>query len=158
EIALAALPAREDPRDVIVFRGDVIDRLRAGRPLRLGSSSTRRQANVADFLADALPATGAPPVLEFRPLRGAVDQRLARIGLAADDPAALDGVILALAGLSRLWNDHDGRKALEPLLAGVRFMVLPLSRCPAAAGQGILAIECRADDAATRALLRSLDD
>src|SRR5690606_28107628 len=94
-IRLAAMPARDDPRDVVVFRPGVIDRLLAGAPLRLGSSSDRRQRNVADFLAEALPATGQSPVLDFHPLRGAVDQRLARLHLPVDEPAALDGVILA---------------------------------------------------------------
>ena len=122
--------------------------MHAGLPLRLGSSSDRRQRNVADFLVEALPASGTPPVLEFQPLRGAVDRRLARIALPADDPAALDGVVLALAGLNRLWKDPDGRRAIEPC-SRARFMVLPLSRCPAAAGQ-YLAIERRADDADVR--------
>jgi hypothetical protein len=47
---------------------------------------------------------------------------------------------------------------LQQVLAGLPRMVLPLTACPAAPAQGALAIECRADDAHTRALLARLDD
>ncbi len=70
----------------------------------------------------------------------------------------LDGVVLALAGLARLWRDPDGRRTIEPHLAKARWMVLPLSECPAAPAQGALAVECRADDRATRKLLANLHD
>jgi porphobilinogen deaminase len=65
------------------------------------------------------------------PIRGAVDQRLTRIRKDPDEADALDGVVLAIAGLARLWGDADGQQTIEPLLSGVRWMVLPLSRCPA---------------------------
>jgi len=156
-IQRAALPPRADPRDVIVWRGDVPGRIAAGGPLRIGSSSVRRQGNVADCLAWALPA-GRPVQLAFAPVRGPVDGRLARLHLPTADPAALDGVVLALAGLARLWDDPAGQAILEPLLAGVRWTVLPLGQCPAAAGQGVLAVECRAGDGLALALLRGLHD
>lgn len=157
-IVLAALPARENPRDVIVWRRDVPARLAAGDTLRVGSSSLRRQGNVADFVAWALPAAGRPAVVDFVPVRGVVDARLARLQLPRTDPLALDGVVLALAGLARLWNDAAGRTAIEPLLNGVRWMVLPLARCPAAAGQGVLAVECRSGDEPVLGRLRGLHD
>jgi hydroxymethylbilane synthase len=157
-ITTAALPARENPRDVIVWRGDVPARLAAGQALRIGSSSPRREGNVADFLAWALPVGGHPARLEFVPLRGPVDARLARLHQPRQETGALDGIVLALAGLARLWNDPAGRAALTPLLAGVKWQVLPLGHCPAAAGQGVLAVECRTGDTATRDALRSLHD
>lgn len=157
-IARAALATRDNPRDVIVWRADVPGRVAAGDTLRVGSCSIRRQRNVGDFLEFALPAAARPPVIEFHPVRGPVDARLVPLQLPREAPGALDGVVLALAGLSRLWNDPDGRAALAPLLANVRWMVLPLAKCPAAPGQGVLAIECRAADAVTLGLLRELDD
>jgi hydroxymethylbilane synthase len=69
---------------------------------------------------------------------------------------ALDGVVLAFAGLIRLWADEPGRAELEKLLQGVRWMVLPLRECPAAPAQGALAVECRASDARVRAALGRL--
>jgi hydroxymethylbilane synthase len=157
-ISCAAMPARENPRDVIVWRGDVMARLTAGEPLRIGASSARRQRNLADFLPSALPATGNTPVLQFVELRGAVDARLARLHTSDAPAAMLDGVVLALAGLSRLWNDTAARPHLARLLHEVRWTVLPLARCPAAAGQGILAIECRTEDGEMLELLRVLHD
>jgi hydroxymethylbilane synthase len=153
----AALPARENPRDVIVWRADVPGRA-AGGVLRIGSSSSRRERNVADFLEWALPAASPPPRVEFIPVRGAVDARLARLHRPRDDADSVDGVVLALAGLARLWNDPASRELLAPLLTGVRWMVLPLATCPAAAGQGVLAIECRATDSSVLEILRGLHD
>ena len=66
--------------------------------------------------------------------------------------------MLALAGLERLWADPSARAAIEPGLRGLRRMVLPLSQCPTAPGQGALAVECRADDLETRELLGALHD
>ena len=37
-------------------------------------------------------------------------------------------------------------------------MVLPITDCPSAPGQGALAVECRSDDETLRAVLASLDD
>ena len=157
-IVRAALPVRENPRDVIVWRGDIMARLAVGTPLHIGASSARRQGNIEDFLPTALPATGKAAVLQFVELRGAVDARLARLRAndAGDD--ALDGVVLALAGLIRLWNDSAAHAAVAELLREVRWTVLPLARCPGAAGQGILAIECRTEDAEMLKLLRTLHD
>ncbi len=157
-IVRAAIPNRENPRDVIVFRPAIIDLLKRGQPIRIGSSSTRRQVNVASFLRDALPMFGSEPRLQFTPIRGAVDKRLACIQRPPEEPDALDGVVLAIAGLARLWGDADGQPAIEPLLAGVRWMILPLAKCPTAPGQGALALECRQDDGPTRKLLRTIHD
>jgi len=154
----AAIPTRENPRDVIVFRPAVIDRLQQGQPIRIGSSSARRRFNVESFLRDALPRFESEPKLKFMPIRGAVDKRLAHIKMHPDETAALDGVVLAIAGLARLWGDANGRESVEPLLADVRWMILPPSRCPAAPGQGALAVECRRNDERTRGLLRTIHD
>jgi len=157
-ICRAAIPARENPRDVVVFRAEIIDRLKHDEPIRIGSSSQRRQANAGAFLVDALPHATRRPALQFETLRGAVDERLQRIQLAPDRPDALDGIVLALAGLTRLWRDTNGRRSVRPMLENARWMVLPLSACPAAPGQGALALECRRDDARTQGLLQALHD
>ncbi len=158
-IRIAAIPAREDPRDVIVFRPEITDLLRAGQSLRIGSSSARRSLATHAFLVDALPRLHeAGPRLVHAPLRGPVEQRLRRIRLARDEPDALDGVVLALAGLARLWGDRDGHASIAPLLRGARVMVLPLGACPTAPGQGALAVECRDDDRALAARLAAIDE
>jgi hydroxymethylbilane synthase len=158
-IRTAAIPAREDPRDVVVFRPEVLDLLRSGERLRIGSSSERRAHLTQSFLREALPRFhDADARLEFPPLRGAVEERVARLRLPPGDERALDGVVLALAGLARLWGDRDGHASLAPLLTGTRLMVLPLSACPTAPGQGALAVECRSDDAIMSARLAAIDD
>jgi hydroxymethylbilane synthase len=157
-LVAAALAPRANPRDVVLYRADVLDRLRAGRPLRVGTSSARRATHVSAFLAEGLPHLGRAPTIDCRPIRGPVEQRLACLQPGQPAPAALDGVVLAMAGLERLWRDPDGYRALRACLGGLRWMVLPLTACPAAPGQGALALECRAADERTRALLQLLHD
>lgn len=157
-LVTAALSTREDPRDVVVFRGDARGKLLRGETLRLGTSTPRRHANCARFLTERLPHGGSRPSLEFADIRGNVDQRLAALGLLDGQVQRYDGVILALAGLNRLCRDETAARLVTPMLARARFAVLPLSECPAASGQGVLALECRSDDALTRELLARLHD
>ncbi len=91
-------------------------------------------------------------------LRGNVDSRLRRLHEPRGSARQLDGVVLAFAGLARLWADESTRPQLQQLLAGLPRMVVPLSVCPPAPAQGALAIECRREDAATAQLLAALDD
>lgn len=129
-LVIAAVPPREDARDVLVARdGLTLGELPAGS--RVGTGAPRRAAQ--------LRALGLG--LEVLPLRGNVDTRLRRV---AD--GALDAVVLARAGLARLDRLAEVTETLDPL------QVLP------APAQGALALECRADDAEVQALLGLLDD
>jgi hydroxymethylbilane synthase len=158
-IVTAAIPPRENPRDVVVFRRDVLALLRAGEALRIGTCSDRRTGAAGAFLRDALPRLADAPIrLDFAPLRGAVDARVARLRLRRGVDGAFDGVVLALAGLSRLWEDRESHAHIAALLDGTRLMVLPLTECPVAPGQGALAVECRSDDLPVRARLATIDD
>lgn len=157
-ISLAAIPVRENPRDIVLYSADIMSRLQSGAEIRIGTSSPRRMGNVPTFLANALPQFGVTPRLTAHEIRGNVHTRIGFLTLPADDPRRVDAVVLAFAGLIRLWNDPDGRQALSQLLHDLRWMVLPLAECPAAPAQGALAIECRTDDAATRGLLAKLHD
>lgn len=127
-LALGAVPPRHDPREALVH-GTSLQGLAPGA--RVGTSSLRRMTQVR-FLR---------PDLEVVPLRGNVPTRVRKV--EARD--GLDVALLALAGLERLGL---GAKAsvLDPL------DVMP------APGQGALGLEIRAEDAATRESLRSLDD
>ncbi len=161
QFVLAAVPVRANPRDIALFAPDVPQRLAAGESLRIGTSSPRRAELLPAFLSRALPHASADR-LELVNLRGNVDSRLRRLHEPRGSERHLDGVVLALAGLSRLYRDtsteRQGQKLLTELLQGLNLMVLPLTDVPGAPGQGALAIECRADDADTRALLTALDD
>lgn len=129
-LVTAAVPVREDPRDVLVSTGhQVLGELRDGAVV--GTGSPRRVAQLA--------ALGLG--LRFQDIRGNVDTRLALVR-----EGALDAVVLARAGLARLGRLEEVAETLDPL------QVLP------APGQGALAVECRADDEALLALLAPLDD
>ena len=133
-ITLAAVPPRQDPRDVLVARdGLTLGELPAGATV--GTGSPRRAAQ--------LRALGYG--LEVVPVRGNVDTRLR---LVAD--GTVDAVVLARAGLARLGRLEAATEVIDPL------QMLP------APGQGALAIECRApenaDTGSVAALLAVLDD
>ena len=116
-IALAAVPQREDPRDVVVARdGLTLGELPAGS--RVGTGAPRRVAQIE--------ALGLG--VELVGVRGNVDTRLGKV--ASGD---LDAVVLARAGLARLGRADEATEVLDPL------QVLP------APGQGALAVECRVD-------------
>jgi hydroxymethylbilane synthase len=157
---LGAVPERANPRDIVCFAPDVPQQLERGATLRIGSSSPRRQAFVPEFLARALPRSdGRSPRVELCELRGNVDTRLRRLREPRGSERQLDGVVLAFAGLARLWQDEavGAGPILRELLDGLPRMVLPLIACPAAPAQGALAVECRSDDERTRALLAAID-
>jgi hydroxymethylbilane synthase len=127
---IAAITEREDPRDAFCSRAYAsIEALPPGA--RVGTSSLRRQAQLMAMRRD----------LEIHPLRGNVDTRLRKL-----EQGEYDAIILAAAGLKRLGRVEMIRQVLP---AGIM--------CPAA-GQGALAIEIRAGDAATLAHLEFLND
>jgi hydroxymethylbilane synthase len=128
-VVIAAVPAREDPRDALVARdGLALGQLPPGA--RVGTGSPRRMAQ--------LKALGLG--LDVVPLRGNVDTRLRKV-----NEGALDAVVLAYAGLRRLGRAQDVTEILDPL------QVLP------APAQGALAVECRESDDAALEVLRALD-
>ncbi len=114
---LAAIAAREDPRDAFVSNR-YIDL--AGLPggARVGTSSLRREAQLRE----------RDPLLQILPLRGNVNTRLRKL-----DEGQYDAIILAAAGLKRLGFASRIASLLDPEES------LP------AVGQGALALECRAD-------------
>ena len=87
-----------------------------------------------------------------------MNTRLSRVQEPVESARHLDAVVLAFAGLIRLWKDPSGREELAQLFQGVRWMVLPLKECPAAPAQGALAVECRADDHELQAMISKLHD
>ena len=146
----AAIPPRADPRDIFIFNSArTQERLARGEALRIGTSSPRRLQLIPPFLKRALPRfknSAGDPQIEMIEIRGNVNTRLGRLYESEDSARCLDGVVLALAGLTRLWRDDQARPVLAELLAPARFMVMPLTHVPGAPAQGALAVECRAND------------
>ena len=128
--ALAAISAREDPRDAFV--SVKYERFK-GMPARsvVGTSSLRREAQIA----------ARHPALEVRLLRGNVETRVAKL-----DRGEYDAIVLAVAGLARL--------GLE---ARIRLR-LPAEEILPAPGQGALGIECLAARSDVIALAAALAD
>jgi hydroxymethylbilane synthase len=129
-LVIAAVPVREDSRDVLVARdGLTLGELPVGSVV--GTGSPRRTAQLA--------ALGLG--LVTRPIRGNVDTRVRLVS-----SGEVDAVVLARAGLARMGRLDVVTEVLDPI------QVLP------APGQGALAVECRADRADVREALTVLED
>jgi len=130
-LALVAMMIREDPRDVLVVNdrlfAESLDDLPRGS--RVGTSSLRRRAQLLHRRAD----------LEVVELRGNVPTRLRKV-----DEGQVHAAILAGAGLKRL----DTEQRIDAWLDAPAW--LP------AAGQGVIAVEAREDDARMAELLAVL--
>jgi hydroxymethylbilane synthase len=139
DLVLAAIPVREDPRDVLVARdGLPLAELAASAPdgvVRIGTGAPRRMAQLNAYARDH----GLR--IETVAIRGNVDTR---IGYVRD--GELDAVVLAAAGLNRL-----GR-------IGEVTEFLPFDAVLPAPGQGALAVECLSADTDLVAALAQLDD
>ncbi|KAB1987006.1 MULTISPECIES: hydroxymethylbilane synthase [Streptomyces] len=134
DLALAAVPVREDVRDVLVARdGLTFEQLPDGA--RVGTGSPRRMAQLNAY------ARSHGMTIETVAIRGNVDTRIGYV-----HAGELDAVVLAAAGLSRLGRIEEVTDFLSA------DTVLP------APGQGALAIECAAHDADLVAALAELDD
>lgn len=129
-LVIACTPTREDPRDALVGPpGSTLATLPAGT--RLGTGSLRRGAL----------ARRINPGLDIVPIRGNVPTRAGKV-----ESGELDAVLLAAAGLHRLGMADRIAEHLDVE-----------SFCPAPA-QGILALQCREDDARVKALLVPMVD
>ena len=115
DLPVVAFLRREDPRDVLVLPEGA-----AGWDVRLpaGSASPRRRVQLRELF----------PAAEVRPVRGNVQTRLRKL-----DEGGYGALVLAAAGLKRLGLERRISRYFEPE------ELLP------AAGQGILAVQCRAD-------------
>ncbi|MGA4850478.1 hydroxymethylbilane synthase [Streptomyces sp. G5(2025)] len=134
ELVLAAVPKREDPRDVLIARDGLTF---AGLPegARVGTGSPRRMAQLNAY------ARSHGMAIQTVPIRGNIDTRIGYV-----HKGELDAVVLAAAGLSRIGRTGEVTDFLSV------DTVLP------APGQGALAIECAAHNASLAAALAELDD
>jgi len=147
-LAIGAVLPREDARDAVVLPTDgvkvrrkadtsdltvsfeeLVSRL-GSRP-HIGTSSVRRTAQLTRLF----------PGAHFLPIRGNLDTRLRKL-----DEGDYDALVLASAGLIRL--EHRARISAA----------LPVPACVPAPGQGIIAVEVRADDDRVARHLAAIDD
>jgi hydroxymethylbilane synthase len=128
-ITLAAVPARDDPRDALIARdGAKLADLPAGA--RIGTGSPRRAAQLTMLRSDLICV----------PIRGNAGTRIAMVR-----DGELDAVVLAYAGLARIGHTDLVSEIFEP------DDMMP------APGQGALAVECRAQDTELIELIGRVD-
>jgi hydroxymethylbilane synthase len=141
----ATLP-RDPPGDVLVVRSgvtiDAIERAR-GKGFKIGTNAVRRAAYVRRLFPDV-------EVIHFR---GAADTRVRKLDNGdkqrlpdGGEAGPADALIMARSGLARV--GLIDRIAYE----------FPVADMLPAAGQGIVAVECAAQDWETRRLLSTIDD
>jgi len=128
-LAIAAVPAREDPADVWIGVGTSLDDVPEGA--HVGTASLRRRAQLL----------AARPDLQVGELHGNVDTRLRK--LAAGEH---DAIVLAAAGLRRLGREDEASFAI------------PAEAMTPAAGQGALILQTRADDAESTSAAATIGD
>lgn len=128
-LQIAAVPLREDPRDVLISRNGLgIADLPQGA--RVGTGSLRRIVQLKNWRPD----------LEILPIRGNLDTRIRKV------EAELDGIVVAAAGIRRMGWTEKVSQFIEP------------ERMLPAVGQGVLCLETRVEDDDLKAGLAFLEN
>jgi hydroxymethylbilane synthase len=136
KLAIAAVPKREDVRDVLItrpgFTATSLATLPAGATVATGS--LRRRCQILQRRSD----------VHVHPIRGNIDTRIRRLH---EDESPSDAVILAMAGLRR-----------AALFDAEQMFPIEVQELLPAAGQGALALQCRGDAQETKKFLSTLHD
>lgn len=128
-LEIGVVPQREDPRDILISRGNrTLAELPRGA--KIGTGSLRRGIQLARLI----------PYVQVVPIRGNLDTRIKKI-----EREGLDGIIVAAAGVRRMgWTDRVSQ-------------FIPVDQIIPAIGQGALAIETKKDDEESAEIFRFLD-
>jgi len=131
QLKFAAIPKREDARDVLILREGYqqLDELPQGAII--GTGSKRRKYQILDIRPD----------LSIVPIRGNIETRIQKI-----ETENLDGIILAAAGLIRADLEHKISTYLS------------ISDMLPAPAQGVLGIEIRKQDGFLENIIQSVED
>lgn len=117
-LEISVVPEREDPRDVLIARGNrKLEELPRGA--RIGTGSLRRKMQLLNLLSD----------IEVVPIRGNLGTRIQKM-----ETEGLDGIIAAAAGMRRMGWVREVSQFIPTEI------MLP------AACQGVIGIEARSDD------------
>jgi hydroxymethylbilane synthase len=157
-LVVAGVLPREDPRDAVVLPADVVS-ASSGLPRRSSGDATSSEGATVTTIEALVAALGQSPSIgtgsvrriaqltrlfpgaRFTPIRGNLDTRLRKL-----DEGGHDALVLAAAGLRRLGFANRISFALPP------------AACVPAPGQGIVAVESRADDTRVREIAARIDD
>lgn len=148
-----AVVERQPANDVLLISANGKQKVHNGEPLRIGTSSLRRQELLPRVLPKILPYGDKPfPQPQFLPIRGNIDSRVEKLV-----HGEFDAIVLAAAGLIRLSASHENGAGLRLLLEQVSALWLPLMECPPAPAQGALRAECLTENAAVKKILESIN-
>jgi len=129
DLIIAAVMPRNSPHDVFIHPHHTpLEKLKVG--VSLGTSSLRRQYQLQHLY----------PHVSVVQIRGSIETRLAKM-----EKGHVDTLLLAAAGLERL------------RLTDQITHTFTIDKMVPAAGQGILALQCRAHDNATRSILNAIN-
>lgn len=130
-LKFANVPRREDPRDILVLKGNYKTLEDLPHGARIGTGSKRRIYQLLKYRPD----------LEIVPIRGNIDTRIRKI-----EDENLHGIVLAAAGLLRA--------GLEERIS----YYLPTNIMIPAPAQGALALEIRANDLHMEEIISHIKD
>jgi len=132
-LAIPAVLPREDPSDALVLPSALTKnaKMESDPTFRVGTGSVRRIAQLRVLF----------PRAQFENIRGNLDTRLRKL-----DAGEYDALVLATAGLRRL--GFESRISTR----------LSMTDVVPAPGQGIIAVETRADDSRTRERVSRIND
>jgi len=148
-----AVVDRDDARDMAIFNPDILDKIRKGVPVIIGTCSPRREEMALTFLRKALPQLNEKIHIEVRPIRGNVETRLRKL-----NDGVYDGTLLATAGVNRLLRSKDDAPLISSLLKGKKIMILPLIECVPAPCQGAIVAEAIPGNIKAVELLKAIND
>ena len=127
-LIIGAYLKRNDPRDVIVLKKD---KSLSRDKLTIGSSSKRRELQFKSYFKN----------IKCKNIRGNIDSRISKL-----KKGEYDGIILALAGIKMLNFENEIKEIFS------EEKIIP------AAGQGVIAAQCRKDDLENLKILEKIND
>ena len=127
-LIIGAYLKRNDPRDVIVLKKN---KSLSRDKLTIGSSSKRRELQLKSYFKNII----------CKDIRGNIDSRISKV-----KKGEYDGIILALAGIKILNFENEIKEIFS------EEKIIP------AAGQGVIAAQCRKDDLENLKILEKIND
>lgn len=134
-LLVAATPKREDPRDCLIAPNNLTQLNALPKDAIIGTASPRRGAQLKRLRPD----------LQIKLIRGNIETRLRKV-LEPKGSLEYHATLMAMSGLKRAGLEEYAQRPIDPV------DVLP------AAGQGALALQCRASDHVTIRRVLPLND
>lgn len=148
-----AVVDREYQHDCAIFNPSIIEKIKAGKEIIVGTCSPRREEMAIKFLQQALPFYGKQIHISTKPIRGNIDTRLQKL-----NQLQYDAIILAAAGINRLLKSNTDAPLIQALLLNKKIMLLPLIECVPAPCQGAIVVESSKNHPTALAIISAIKD